>query len=52
VNLLFDLSRDEAELDDLSRRNRAELYRMLDVFNEKHGSLKEIHVDPAPYEAR
>ena len=52
VNLLFDLSRDEGELEDLSRRNRPELYRMLDVFNEKHATLKEIHVNPAPYDAR
>jgi arylsulfatase A-like enzyme len=52
VYLLFDLSRDEAEVDDLSRRDRGTLARMVDAYDEKLGSLREIHVDPAPYEAR
>lgn len=52
VNLIFDLSRDEGELDDLSRRNRAELARMMDAFNEKLSSLRIINTRVAPYEAR
>jgi arylsulfatase A-like enzyme len=52
VYLLYDLSRDEAEADDLSRRDRATFGRMFDVFQEKLASLREIHVDPAPYKAR
>jgi arylsulfatase A-like enzyme len=52
VNLVFDLSRDEAEADDLSHKNRAELGRLLEAFNEKLATLHEIHVDPAPYDAR
>ena len=52
VFLLYDLSRDEAEENDLSRRDRAGLARMMDAFNEKLGSLHEIRVDPAPYRAR
>jgi arylsulfatase A-like enzyme len=52
VYLLFDLSRDEAEVDDLSRRDRGSLARMVDAFDEKLAALREIHVDPAPYEAK
>ena len=52
VNLLFDLSRDEAELDDLSRRNRVRARRDARGLQRQAGHLHEIHVDPAPYEAR
>jgi arylsulfatase A-like enzyme len=52
VYLVFDLSRDEAELDDLSHRDRALRARLVEAFDEKLGNLHEIHVDPAPYEAR
>jgi arylsulfatase A-like enzyme len=52
VNLLFNLAHDEAELEDLSHRDRGALLRMLAAFDEKLGSLHEIHVDPASYEAR
>jgi arylsulfatase A-like enzyme len=52
VFLLYDLSRDEAEVDDLSRRDRRGLARMIDTFGEKLSSLHEIRVDPAPYKAR
>ncbi|HEY8040115.1 MAG TPA: hypothetical protein VIF15_09995, partial [Polyangiaceae bacterium] len=51
VNLVFDLAKDPGELNDLSR-DRAVLSRMMDAFDEKLSSLHEIHVDPAPYEAR
>jgi arylsulfatase A-like enzyme len=47
VNLLFDLSRDEGELDDLSRRNRNELLVMIDAFNDKLSTLRIIHTPPA-----
>jgi choline-sulfatase len=52
VFFLFDLSRDEAEVDELSRRDRASFGRTFTAFEEKLASLHEIHVDPAPYEAR
>ena len=51
VFLLFDLSRDPGELEDLSR-DRAALARMKEVYEDKLSSLHEIHVDPAPYESR
>jgi arylsulfatase A-like enzyme len=52
VFLLYDLSRDEAEVDELSRRERPALARMMSAFGEKLSSLHEIHTDPAPYKAR
>jgi arylsulfatase A-like enzyme len=51
VFLLFDLATDPHEVNNLSRKDRDELLRMREVFDEKLASLHEIHVDPAPYEA-
>jgi hypothetical protein len=48
VYMLYDLSKDEAELDDLAHRDRAVLARMVQAYEEKMGSLKEIRVDPVP----
>jgi len=48
VYALYDLSKDEAEADDISRQDRAVLARMVEAFEEKMGSLKEIKVDPVP----
>jgi hypothetical protein len=48
VYMLYDLSRDEAELNDLSRQDRPLLARMLEAYDEKLSSLHEIHVDPIP----
>jgi len=48
VYMLYDLSSDEAESDDISRRDRAVLARMIEAYEEKLGSLKEIKVDPIP----
>jgi choline-sulfatase len=47
VYLLFDLTGDEAELDDLSRRDRPTFTRMLDTYEEKLSSLHEIKTDPS-----
>jgi arylsulfatase A-like enzyme len=52
VYLLYDLSHDEAEADELSRRDRGSFTRMFAAFQDKLASLREIHVDPAPYKAR
>jgi hypothetical protein len=46
VYLLFDLTGDEAELDDLSRRDRPTFTRMLDAYEEKLSTLHEIKTDP------
>jgi len=51
VFLLFDLASDPHEVNNLTRKDRDELLRMREVFDEKLSSLHEIHVDPAPYEA-
>jgi choline-sulfatase len=48
VYQLYDLGKDEAEADDVSRRDRAVFARMLEAYEEKLGSLKEIKVDPIP----
>jgi choline-sulfatase len=48
VYLLFDLNGDEAELDDLSRRDRPAFARMLEAYQEKLSSLHEIRTNPAP----
>jgi hypothetical protein len=48
VYQLYDLAKDEAEADDVSRRDRAVFARMLEAYEEKLGSLKEIKVDPIP----
>ena len=45
---LYDLSKDEAETDDIAHRDRAVLARMVEAYEEKMGSLKEIKVDPVP----
>jgi arylsulfatase A-like enzyme len=52
VYLLYDLKNDEAEADDLSRRDRGTFGRMFEVYQEKLASLREIHTEPAPYKAR
>jgi len=46
--LLFDLDGDEAELEDVSRRDRPAFARVLESYEEKLASLHEIRVDPAP----
>jgi arylsulfatase A-like enzyme len=51
VFLLFDLASDPHEVNTLNRKDRDEMLRMREVFDEKLSSLHEIHVDPAPYEA-
>jgi arylsulfatase A-like enzyme len=48
VYQLYDLSKDEAEADDIAHRDRAVLARMVEAYEEKMGSLKEIKVDPVP----
>jgi len=48
VYMLYDLAADEAEAEDISRRDRAVLARMVQAYEEKMGSLKEIKVDPIP----
>jgi len=52
VFLLYDLSRDPGENDNLARKDRDEFARMRSAFDDKLSQLHEIHVDPAPYEAR
>jgi choline-sulfatase len=47
VYTLFDLSRDEAELEDLSGRDRPALARMVEAYGEKLSTLHMIKVDPA-----
>ncbi|MDP9037586.1 MAG: sulfatase-like hydrolase/transferase [Myxococcota bacterium] len=51
VYFLFDLARDPGERNDLTR-DRPMFRSMVEAFEEKRGTLHEIHVDPAPYEAR
>ena len=51
VYLMFDLSKDPGELNDLSR-DRATLRRLLDAFDEKLSSLHEIRVEPTADEGR
>ena len=51
VFLLYDLSNDPQELDNLARKDRATFMSMREAFDQKLGTLHEIHVDPAPYEA-
>ena len=51
VFLLYDLSRDPAEQDNMARRDRNAFATMREVFDDKLATLHEIHVDPAPYEA-
>jgi choline-sulfatase len=51
VFLLFDLSRDPAEVDNLARRNRDAFMAMREVFDERLASLHDLHVPPASYEA-
>jgi arylsulfatase A-like enzyme len=51
VYLVYDLTKDPGELNDLSR-DRATLRRLLDAFDEKLSSLREIRVDPTPDEPR
>jgi choline-sulfatase len=48
VYLLFDLNGDEAELDDLSRRDRPAFARMLEAYQEKLSSLHEMRTSPGP----
>jgi arylsulfatase A-like enzyme len=48
VFLLYDLEKDPWELDNLSRKDRAAFQMMRGVFEDKLGSLHEIHVDPKP----
>ena len=52
VFLLYDLSRDPGEQDNLARKDRNAFATMREVFDDKLSTLHEIHVDPAPYEAR
>jgi arylsulfatase A-like enzyme len=47
---LFDLSRDAAESADLAR-DKGALDPMIDAYQEKRASLREIYVEPDPYEA-
>jgi hypothetical protein len=47
---LFDLSKDPGEIDDLAR-DKAALDAMIDAYQEKRASLREIYVEPDPYEA-
>jgi arylsulfatase A-like enzyme len=51
VFLVYDLAKDPGELNDLSR-DRATLRRLLDAFDEKLSSLREIRVDPTNDEPR
>jgi arylsulfatase A-like enzyme len=51
VFLLYDLSKDPGEVDNLARRDRTLFAEMRSVFDDKLSTLHEIHVDPAPYEA-
>ncbi|MDP9150290.1 MAG: sulfatase-like hydrolase/transferase [Myxococcota bacterium] len=51
VYFLFDLAKDPGERNDLTR-DRPLFRRMVEAFDEKRATLREIHVDPAPYEAR
>jgi arylsulfatase A-like enzyme len=51
VYFLYDLAKDPGELNDLSR-DRPALRRMLDALDEKLSSVREIRVDPPPYEPR
>ncbi|HEX3345923.1 MAG TPA: sulfatase-like hydrolase/transferase, partial [Polyangiaceae bacterium] len=48
VYQLYDLGKDEAEANDIAHQDRAVLGRMVEAYQEKLGSLKEIKVDPAP----
>jgi arylsulfatase A-like enzyme len=48
VYQLYDLSKDEAEANDLAHQDRAVLARMVEAYQEKLGTLKEIRVDPIP----
>lgn len=48
---LFDLARDPGELNDIGH-DRARLAEMRAAFDQKLATLRQIHVDPAPYEAR
>ncbi len=45
---LYDLSKDEGETNDVSRQDGAVRARMVEAYQEKLGSLKEIRVDPVP----
>ncbi|HEY3822821.1 MAG TPA: sulfatase-like hydrolase/transferase [Polyangiaceae bacterium] len=45
---LYDLSKDEGETNDISHQDRAVLGRMVEAYQEKLGTLKEIRVDPVP----
>ncbi len=51
VYFLFHLAKDPGERTDLSR-DRTALRRLMEAFDQKRATLHEIHVDPAPYEAR
>ena len=48
VYLLFDLNGDEAELEDLSRRDRPAFARMVEAYQEKLSNLREIKVEAGP----
>jgi choline-sulfatase len=48
VYLLFDLNGDEAELDDLSRRDRPAFAALVEDYQEKLSSLKEMRPNSAP----
>jgi arylsulfatase A-like enzyme len=50
IYLVFDLSKDPGEVNDLGR-DRGLLSRMMEAYDDKLATLREIHVDPAPYEA-
>ena len=51
VFLMFDLTTDPHELDNLTRKDKDEFAQMRAVFDDKLASLHEVHVDPAPFEA-
>jgi hypothetical protein len=51
VFLVYDLAKDPGELNDLSR-DRATLRRLLDAFDEKLSSLREMRVEPTNDEPR
>ena len=48
--LLFDLAHDAAEANDLAR-DPQELKPMIDAYQDKRASVREIYVEPDPFEA-